>query len=345
MVNLVSFPGLGLEFTLNRVALSLFDRPIYWYGLIIALGFMLGAAISAKLAPRYGLKEDMVYDFLCYAVPASLVGARCYFVLFYLDLFQKEEGGLDWAAVFRISDGGIAIYGGILAGVATLILFCRGRKISFWALADVMTVGLILGQCIGRWGNFMNVEAYGGTTSGLFRMCSTSIANEMLAKGYVDSLGQQEILAGTLGVHPTFFYESMWNLLGLGLLLFVSKYWRKFYGQGFLLYFLWYGVGRFLIEGMRTDSLYFFGLEFMGQPLRTSQMLSLGLAVGAAGVLWLALWGKISWFSPVDTLNSQGGAVDIVVSESEADVAPNVDIARETEEKDPDTTAPPEGDS
>lgn len=300
MVNLVSFPGLGLEFSLNRVVIELLGRPIYWYGLIIACGFFLGAQVSAKYAPKFGVDEDHVYDYLFYAVPAALVGLRTYFVVFYLELFQNPDGSLDWPAILRISDGGMAIYGGIIAGILVMFYYCRSKKISFYLLADVATLGLILGQGIGRWGNFTNVEAYGGLTAGPWRMCSESIAKEMLAKGYATMEQYQAILDGTLGVHPTFFYESVWNFMGFALLLRLAKGVRKFEGELFLSYFAWYGLGRFVIEGMRTDSLYFFGLEFLGYPLRTSQMLSLMLCLTAAYVLQRGKKGKCSFLIPVN---------------------------------------------
>ncbi|MFI3250967.1 MAG: prolipoprotein diacylglyceryl transferase, partial [Eubacteriales bacterium] len=213
--------------------------------------------------------------------------------VFYLDLFKNLDGSLDWAAIFRISDGGMAIYGGIIAGLIVLVLFCRAKKISFFVMADALVVGLILGQGIGRWGNFMNVEAYGGLTDGFTRMSSSSIAEEMVRNGYATVEQGADILSGILGVHPTFFYESAWNFLGVVLLYSMWKFSHKFDGQICFSYFLWYGIGRFIIEGMRTDSLYFFGLSFFGYPLRTSQMLSLVLATVSGVVLALAFAGKI----------------------------------------------------
>lgn len=261
--------------------------------------------ISAKYASKFGLEEDHIYDFLFYAVPAALVGLRAYFVIFYLERFQNPDGSLDWPAIFRISDGGMAIYGGIIAGVIVLIYFAKAKKVSFFLMADVMTIGLILGQAIGRWGNFTNVEAYGGLTDGVWRMCSESIANEMLAKGYATTEQFQAILEGTLGVHPTFFYESMWNFVGFAILLRYAKGARSFEGQVSLTYFTWYGLGRFIIEGMRTDSLYFFGLEFMGMPLRTSQMLSLALFLVAGFFLYQGKKGKCSFLPAVKTVDDK----------------------------------------
>lgn len=286
MTNLVSFPGLGLEFELSRVAVNLLGRPIYWYGIIIACGFLLAVTLCSRWAPRFGLTGDHVMDMLIYAVPAALVGIRAYYVIFYLDLYRLEDGSLDWGAIFRFSDGGLAIYGGIIAAVLTLLIYCRWKKLSFLAFADLGVHGLLIGQCIGRWGNFMNVEAYGSVTDLPWRMCSESIAGELWRKGLLESeQAYYAIVDGTLGVHPTFLYESLWNFVGIFLIYFLGKYARKFDGQLFFTYVLWYGLGRSWIEGLRTDSLYFFGLELFGMPIRTSQVVALGSAVAAAVVL------------------------------------------------------------
>lgn len=316
MVNLLSFPGLGLEFYLNRVAVELFGRPIYWYGVIIAFGFLSGAMISARLASKFTLEEEHIYDYLFFAVPAALVGLRAYYVVFYLERYINTDGSLDWAAIFRISDGGMAIYGGIIAAVIVLVFFCKARKVEFFHLADVMSIGLILGQAIGRWGNFANVEAYGGLTSGPWRMCSESIASEMFQKGYATEAEVTAILEGTLGVHPTFFYESVWNFVGFGILLLLTGKRRTFAGKLFMTYCAWYGLGRFIIEGMRTDSLYFFGLEFMGYPLRSSQMLSLAIFVVGGVFLLLGEKGKLSFLKPL-TLETVSADKQDVGNESE----------------------------
>ena len=288
MTNQVSFPGLGLSFTLNRVAFTLFGRNIYWYGVIIACGFLCAVVLCCRWAPRFGITTDQIMDMLVFAVPMALVGLRTYYVLFYLDLYRRADGSLDWGAVFRVSDGGLAIYGGILAAVLTLLMFCRHRKLSFLAFADLGVHGLLIGQCIGRWGNFMNVEAYGGICALPWRMSSPGILQSLQVKGLVDSQETLEALeSGALGVHPTFLYESLWNFAGIFLIYFLGKKARKFDGQLFLTYLLWYGFGRFWIEGLRTDSLYFFGLSFLGVPIRTSQALALLSALGAGGIL---LW-------------------------------------------------------
>lgn len=286
MTNLVTFPGLGLEFALNRVAITVFGWPIYWYGVIIGCGFLLAVVLCCRWAPRFGINSDQIMDMLIFAVPMALVGLRSYYVIFYLDLYRRVDGSLDWGAILRVTDGGLAIYGGIIACAITLLVFCRVRKISFLSFADLGVHGLLIGQCIGRWGNFMNVEAYGSVTGLPWRMCSESIANELWSKGLLESQeAYQAVLDGALGVHPTFFYESVWNLAGIFLVYFLGRYARKFDGQIFLTYVLWYGLGRAWIEGMRTDSLYFFGLELFGMPIRTSQVLALVSAIVAGIIL------------------------------------------------------------
>ena len=287
MTNLVTFPGLGLEFELNRVAITILGHPIYWYGVIIASGLLLAVYLCIRWGKRFGITEDQILDMMIIAIPVALVAVRVYYVLFNLDLYRNGDGSLNWGAMLRYSDGGLAIYGAIISSAIVLLLFCRARKISFMAFADLGVHGLLIGQSIGRWGNFMNVEAYGGVTALPWRMCSESIANRMLNLGYVDEVGYQSLLSGSLGVHPTFFYESLWNFVGL-LIIFVVGKKRKFDGQCFLLYVFWYGLGRTLIEGLRTDSLYFFGLELFGMPIRTSQMVAaVSALVAAAAFVWL----------------------------------------------------------
>lgn len=291
MINTVSFPGLGLEFSLNRVAFTIpfLNRPVYWYGVIITGGLILAVYLCIRWGKRFGISEDNIIDMMLYAVPAALVAIRVYYVVFNLGQYTRADGSLDWGAILRYSDGGLAIYGAIISSAIVLLLFCRKRKLSFLAYADLGVHGLFIGQLIGRWGNFMNVEAFGSTTTLPWRMCGPSIAAYMLEQGWVDQAGCDAILSGELGVHPTFFYESAWNLAGLIMVYFLGKK-RKFDGECFLFYFFWYGVGRAWIEGLRTDSLYLFGWELFGAPVRVSQLFALitaGLALGAlVGAMW-----------------------------------------------------------
>lgn len=272
-MSIITFPGLGLEFHLDRVAFHLMGRPVYWYGIIIAMGFLLAVGFCMRRAPKFGMTGDDLIDMLLFAVPLAIVGARLYYIIFYLDFFTKADGSLDWAAMVRITDGGLAIYGGVIAAVLTVIVFCKVRKAKVGAYLDVGAFGLLIGQAVGRWGNFMNAEAFGGETTLPWRM-GVQIFNEV-SQTYV-SYGE---------VHPTFLYESLWNVAGFVLLLVIAQKWRKYDGQLFTTYVAWYGLGRAWIEGLRSDSLYFFGLELFGAPIRTSQVLAVGSAAVAIGLL------------------------------------------------------------
>ena len=282
MTNILTFPGLGLEFALNPIAFRVFGWPIHWYGIIIACGFLLAVAYGYWRAPRFGVDQEKLIDMLFFAVPLAIIGARAYYVIFYLSLYTKADGSFNWGEAVAIWDGGLAIYGGVIAAVATVAVYCKVRKQNFWNYTDIGCFGLLIGQLVGRWGNFVNIEAYGGVTTLPWRMCSESIANELLWKGLVDSAQYQQILDGTLGVHPTFLYESLWNLLGFFILVLIARKGRRFNGQLFLSYIVWYGLGRAAIEGLRTDSLYFFNTG-----LRTSQML--GLVSAAAAIVLMVV--------------------------------------------------------
>ncbi len=230
---------------------------------------------------------------MLFAVPAALVAIRAYYVIFNLGSSNGRTARWTGRPIFRYSDGGLAIYGAVISSIIVLLIFCKVRKINFLAFADLGVHGLFIGQLIGRWGNFMNVEAYGGTTTLPWRMCADSIAAEMLTKGYVDQEGYEAILSGALGVHPTFFYESAWNFVGLILVYFLGKKWRRYDGECFLFYLAWYGLGRAWIEGLRTDSLYL----FVGSSIRVSQLVAAVCFVVAGGIL---LWNR---FRPHDKEN------------------------------------------
>ncbi len=266
----ISFPGLfgDWEITVSPVALPL-GNGIYWYGIFIALGMLLAAWFCMKQAPKFGLAEDNVLDAVLIGIPAAIVGARLYYVLFYSSLFFNSEGQLDLGKVVAIWDGGLAIYGGVIAAFLGVFIYCRVKKIKFGALTDLCVMGLLIGQAIGRWGNFFNREAFGGVTTLPWRMRLW-----ISSTYYVD-------------VHPTFLYESLWNLVGLLLLYFIVNKARHFDGESTWFYFLWYGLGRFWIEGLREDSLYLFDWELFGEPIRVSQALSLVMViVSAVMLLW-----------------------------------------------------------
>lgn len=256
--SVISFPMLG-GLTLNPPAsFTLFGRPVYFYGVLIGLGFILGILFCAKRAKRFGLKEDDVYDVMIWLIPCSILGARLYYVLFQLDYYVQHPGEL-----FTIWNGGIAIYGGVIGGILAVWLVCRRKKIPVLAMMDNLSYGLLVGQIIGRWGNFMNREAFGAQTEVFCRMGLTAPDGT------------------TIYVHPTFLYESLWNLgVLLFLLWFDKKGKRRFDGHCVALYFLLYGIGRFWIEGLRTDSLY-----IGGTGIRVSQALSLVLVLASAALL------------------------------------------------------------
>ena len=261
----IQFPGLGIEVTIDPVAFSVFGKDVYWYGIIIACGFLLAVAFCSRQSPKLGIKQDDILDMLFFAVPMALVGARLYYVIFYLDLYRDANGVFQWSKAVAIWDGGIAIYGSIIASVLTGAVFCKVKKIRFWAMADTASYGFLIGQLVGRWGNFVNQEAYGGPCTALWRMGLTK------GGSYIE-------------VHPTFLYESLWNLVGLALLYFIVRPRRKFDGELFLSYVLWYGLGRVWIEGMRTDSLYLFNTG-----IRVSQALAGISAIAALAAILFQL--------------------------------------------------------
>ena len=264
----VSFPGLFGDWELNidPVAIHI-GHGIYWYGIILAAAMLAGLYLCMKQSKHYGLTEDNVMDMVLWAVPCCIIGSRIYYVLFYLDLYRKADGSLDWGAMLRIWDGGLAIYGTVIVGVLVALIYTKRHKIPFFAMTDLAVMGLMLGQIIGRWANFINREAFGTETTLPWRM-----------KLWVTSYTSIE-------VHPTFLYESLWNLIGLLLIVFIVSKGRRFDGENTWFYFLWYGLGRSWIEGLRTDSLYLFNWELFGQRIRVSQALSIVMAAVAAFML------------------------------------------------------------
>ena len=264
----ISFPGLFGDWEVNPspVALDIGDG-IYWYGIIICAGLLLALLFCARQAKRYGLTEDNVYDMIVWQIPICIIGARLYYVIFYLDLYRNTDDSLNWGKMAAIWDGGLAIYGAVITAYIVLHIFCKKKNLSFGAFADLGVMGLLIGQAVGRWGNFMNREAFGGETTAPWRMRLWTSASE-----YIE-------------VHPTFLYESLWNLAGLALIYFVISRARTFDGENTCFYFIWYGIGRTWIEGLRTDSLYLFGWELFGQPIRVSQLLSVGLVIAGLAVL------------------------------------------------------------
>lgn len=261
MYGTISFPGLGLSFNPSRVAFSIGSKPIYWYGIIIAAGFLLAVYYAMKRADQFGLTQDNIIDMLICAVPLAIIGARAYYCLFSWNLYKDDP-----IRVLYIWEGGLAIYGGVIGAMIGLFLYTKVKKVKTAAMLDIGGLGLLIGQSIGRWGNFMNREAFGAQTDSFLRM------------GLTDASG------ATIYVHPTFLYESVWNAIGLLILHFYSKR-RKFDGQIFLMYLGWYGLGRMFIEGLRTDSLY-----VGSSNLRVSQLLA---GICFLGVVIFLVYDKI----------------------------------------------------
>ena len=258
----IRFPGLfgDWTFTASSKALDI-GNGIYWYGILIAAGLLLAIVFCLRQRHKYGITEDNLFDGVLWGIPCGVIGARLYYVVFYLDNYRNHDGSFNWGDAVAVWDGGLAIYGGIIAVVIVVLILSRVKKFNLWAMMDLVVMGLLIGQAVGRWGNFMNREAFGGETTLPWRM-------ELTLRG-----------GDIVQVHPTFFYESLWNVIGLALIVFAVSKVRRFDGQNTCFYFLWYGIGRFWIEGLRTDSLYLFDWQLFGQPIRVSQALSLAMIV------------------------------------------------------------------
>lgn len=250
MEHAISFPALGLDFQINRVAATVFGKDIFWYGIIICIGFVLAALYVNARVKEFGCTSDNLMDCLIICVPVGIICARIYYVAFEWDYYSQHPG-----EIIAVWNGGIAIYGAVIGVVVALYVYSRVKKLSFASLCDLAAFGLLIGQCIGRWGNFVNGEAHGGPTDLPWGMS----------------------IDGAAAVHPTFLYESVWNLIGFIALHFYSKK-RKFPGEMALLYVAWYGLGRAWIEGLRTDSLYI-------GTLRVSQVLAAVSCIVAIALL------------------------------------------------------------
>lgn len=260
----VSFPGLGLEFDINRVAFSIAGFEIYWYALCIVSGVALALLYAKFNAKRFNVDMDSLLNCFIVGVITAIIGARLYYVLFRWETFSG-----DILKIINLRDGGLAIYGGIIGALLGGLITAKVQKMKLLPLTDLAMIGFLIGQACGRWGNFMNQEAFGVETDSLFRMASEG--------------------TGGVAVHPCFLYESLWCALGVLLLHIFSVKWQKYYGQVTFLYMVWYGIERFFVEGLRTDSLYL-PFEVFGAQVRVSQALSLALVI--AGVVLLIVFRK-----------------------------------------------------
>ncbi len=278
------FPNLGIEIDhLSRVAFTVFGNDVYWYGIFIGTGVFLGILLAMKEAKRTGQDPDTYLDFTLYALIFSIIGARLYYVLFSWEYYSQ-----DLSKIFALREGGLAIYGGVIGGVLTALVYSKIKKLNFWQLADTAAPSLILGQMLGRWGNFFNREAFGGFTDNLFAM-RYQLSQVRLGDISDQALSQLQVVNGVeyIQVHPTFLYESLWSLGVFILLIYMSRR-KKFHGEIAGLYFLGYGLGRVWIEGLRTDQLTLGGFA-------VSQILSAVLIVAAAVFLiWKGKQTKLS---------------------------------------------------
>ena len=267
ITNIVSFPELNLEFTIPE---TLGKTNIHWYGVIIAVGFLLAIIYAMCRAKTFGIISDKVIDVAIFGTIGGIVGARAYYVIFHFDSFKDNL-----LSIFEIWNGGIAIYGGIIGGLLVGALACKLYKVKVLPMIDLAVLGYLIGQGIGRWGNFVNGEAYGAD---MVKILPWGMQITEVYNGSV--LGQTSI------VHPCFLYESLWCILGFVVLHFYSKH-RKFDGEILLMYLAWYGLERFFVEGLRTDSLYIPNTE-----IRVSQLVA-AVCVVVATTLWIIIRVKI----------------------------------------------------
>lgn len=287
----IRFPGLGVILHNLKNGFTIFGIEVKFYGIIIAFGFLAAYIIVSKEAKRTGQDDELYLDYALWLIIPSIIGARLYYIIFsWKDYFQAGKGFKNtFLDVINIRNGGLAIYGGIIAGVIVTIIFARKRKVSFPLMADTISMGLLIGQIMGRWGNFFNREAFGEYTDSIFAMCipvdyfsENASLNGLVSSGVITQKMAENVVTidgmHWISVHPTFLYESMWNLALLVIIMIYRKY-KKFDGELFLMYLWGYGLGRVWIEGLRTDSLMISGLN-----IRVSQLLA-AICVLAASVI------------------------------------------------------------
>ena len=271
----VYFDGLGIDFDLPSVAFSIGTYEVHWYGIVIAFGFALAVLYGGRMAYKWKMSLDGMTDVLLWGTVFGIIFARAYYVFFQWDYYSLHPG-----EIIAIWNGGIAIYGGIIGAIIGAAIGCKAGKINFQNLLDLGALGLLIGQGSGRWGNFFNQEAFGtNTETALFRMWSAKI-RDTLSADQADLLAKGIEVNPEQAVHPTFLYESVWCLLVFAMLHIIVTKHRKFKGEVFLLYGIFYGLERMIVEGMRTDSLY-----IANTTIRVSQLLSAVIVVVFA--VWL----------------------------------------------------------
>ncbi|CAM3480279.1 prolipoprotein diacylglyceryl transferase [Aeromicrobium ponti] len=248
---------------LDPIAISLGPIQVHWYGLIIGIGIALALIIAMREGERRGLPKDIFADLMLWAIPIAIISARIYYVIFQWDFYSQNPG-----EIIKIWNGGIAIHGALIGAVITAYIFAKKKKISFWQLADVAAPSIILGQAIGRWGNFMNQEAHGGEVSRAF-----------LENMYLPEFIINQMYINGAYYHPTFLYESIWNIIGFIILILLRRANLR-RGELFLTYVIWYSIGRFFVEGLRTDSL------MLTDTFRIAQTISIALIIGALALIF-----------------------------------------------------------
>lgn len=297
---------------LNPIAFSLGPIPVHWYGIIIGVGALLGLMLVIREGKRFEISNDFFMDLLLIGLPSALVGARIYYVA-----FEWESYKTNLAEIFMIWHGGIAIYGALIGAIIAAVIYTRRKGYNFWRIADICAPGLITGQMIGRWGNFINQEAHGGPVTESFLRDTLNLPEFIIKQMYIS--GQY--------YHPTFLYESVWSLIGLLLLMILRR--RPFLRSGelFMSYFIWYSLGRFFVEGVRTDSLSFAGPEWLssllkamwspmdflgwgtmqaGENIRTSQLLAIIILITAISFIAIRRIRKqgVPYSSVIEAKNS-----------------------------------------
>ncbi|MDD7292835.1 MAG: prolipoprotein diacylglyceryl transferase [Clostridiaceae bacterium] len=284
---IVKFAGIAKEFSVSNT-LNLGFTTVRWYGAIIAFGFLLAVLFGGRIAYKWKINLDKMIDVLLYGTIGGILGARLYYVAFKWDYY-----GQHLSDIFKIWEGGLAIYGGIIGGILAAFIVCKIEKLNFFNLLDMVSMSLLIGQGIGRWGNYANQEAFGSITNKNWGMMSDTVAEYVSRNASyfgldnVDNV-KQYIADNNLFVHPTFFYESVWCILGFFVLYIIMKKRRKFSGQLFLCYGVWYGFGRMVLEGLRSDSLY-----IGNTSIRVSQLLSAVLMLVSL-VLLISLYIKFT---------------------------------------------------
>ncbi len=280
--NEIQFPKLGIDLHIDSTAFSIFGIDIQWYGLLITCGLLLAMLYAFRNMRSYGIHPDRAIDAIIGGIIGAIVGARAYYVILEWDSYAG-----DWKRIFNLRLGGLAIYGGLIGALVVGCLIAKIRKVRILPLLDLCGAGFLLGQGIGRWGNFFNQEAFGCNTNSIFGMTGgriqSWISDVYPTTTFYHNFG--ETLDAATPVHPCFLYESVWCLLGFVLLAICGKKWRKFDGQIFLMYIGWYGLGRFFIVGLRVDSL------VIGN-MRISQMIA-AICVVVSVILFIVIGGHV----------------------------------------------------